>query len=124
MRETLLEFEDSLFSCSSLDFPAIEDVDPLGSCIVFRLGLAVRLKRRSDRRLYLEVVVPVVEGAREDVMLLGVAGEDDWFDGKPKPETLKALSPAESCGGGCGELKCGQKIVCTLTILEKPYLEY
>ena len=62
---------------------------------MFSLGLAVKLRRRSDRRLYLEAVLVVV--------IVGTVGEIDvpapGADCNPKLDALNALS-ATSCEGG------------------------
>ena len=62
---------------------------------MFSLGLAVKLRRRSERRLYLEAVLVAV--------IVGTVGEVDVpptpdADCNPKLDTLNALS-ATSCEG-------------------------
>ena len=66
----------------------VRDDDPLGSCIVFNFGLAVKLRRLSERRLYFEAeFVTVTLGVVEEV--------DDAApvaDCNPKPANLNEFS--------------------------------
>ena len=99
--ETDLDLEDSVlvWSCCDVGEDVVKEDDPLGSWIVFSLGLAVKLRRRSERRLYLEAVLVVV--------IDGTVGEIDvpapGADCNPKWDVLIALS-ATSCEGDWGEL--------------------
>ena len=90
MRETDLDLEESVFVWSSLAVvdDGVRDDDPLGSCMVLSLGLAVKLRRLSERRLYFEAKFVTLE--------LGVVDEVDEaacvVDCNPKPANLNELS--------------------------------
>lgn len=70
----------------------MRDDEPFGSCMVFNFGLAVKLSRLSERRLYLEAALVT--------LILGVADSPDVAafvdDCIPKPATLNEFSVA-SC---------------------------
>ena len=70
----------------------VREDEPFGSCMVFNFGLAVKLSRLSERRLYFEAALVT--------LILGVVDSPDVValidDGIPKPATLNEFSFA-SC---------------------------
>jgi hypothetical protein len=77
---------------SSLDAPeaGVREDEPFGSCMVFNFGLAVKLSRLSERRLYFDAALAT--------LILGVVDSPDVValvdDCIPKPATRNAFSVA------------------------------
>ena len=62
----------------------VRELEPLGSCIVLSFGLAVKLRRLSERLLYLDTALATVLVG----VVVAVLGEDC----NPNPATLNEFS--------------------------------
>ena len=86
-RETDLDLEENVFVAEStlavLEV-GVREFEPLGSCIVLSFGLAVKLRRLSERLLYFDTALATV--------LVGVVVAVLAEDCNPNPATLNEFS--------------------------------